>query len=122
MNNNEKLLLAALGLLGFFNGAFDQYWNSGVVLSPVDMVFTVATTIVLFSWYYLDARRIGYRRGVPLDIAVIAVGLIALPYYFLRSRGIRKGALYVGGFVLIVIAWLLLEKTGAYAAYYGLQR
>lgn len=121
MNDSKKLLLAALGLLAFLNGAVDQYMNPGVALSPADMVFMIAVTIVLFTWYYLDAKQIGYRRSMPLDIAVIAVGLIALPYYFLRSRGIKKGLLYTLGFVLVIVAWSWLAKVGAFALNYGLQ-
>lgn len=121
MTDSKKLLLAALGLLAFLNGAVDQYMSPGAALSPADMVFMIAVTIVLFTWYYLDAKQIGYRRSMPLDIAVIAVGLVALPYYFLRSRGLKKGLLYTLGFILVIVAWSWLANAGAFALNYGLQ-
>lgn len=121
MTNRKNWLLVALGILAFLNGAVSQYTAHGMVLSPSDMVFMLAATVLIFTWYYVDAKQINYRRSPLLDIGIIAICLIALPYYFLRSRGFKKSMLYTGALILVVIAWSLLVQAGAYAVYYGMQ-
>lgn len=72
-------------------------------------------------WYYYDTEQIKYRRSPLLNICVIGIGVIAIPYYFFRSRGFRKGLLYTALLLTFVIAWLGLQMAGASAVYYGIQ-
>lgn len=121
MNNTKNKLLIALALVAFMYGAVAQYFAPGASFSKIDMLFMLIGTTLSFMWYYYDSIEVEYRRGALLNIAVIAIGVIAFPYYFFRTRGFKKGLLYTGLFVLVVIAWSALQLAGAYAVRFGIQ-
>lgn len=51
-----------------------------------------------------------------------ATSIIALPYYFFRSRGFKHGALATAVMLLAIIFFGALEAAGQYTAYHVLQR
>jgi hypothetical protein len=113
-----------LGFLctSFVAGGVGQYAYLGMEVSPVDMWLLPVFSFLLFFWYRIDAGQHGYRRSPWLNVCVIAVALIALPYYFFRSRGFKGGA----AATVLMLAFFTLSgavsMAGQYAAYYGLQR
>src|SRR5262244_1408799 len=58
--------------------------------------FDVATTLValplVFWWYHVDKREHDYPAGPLMNGGIIAVAVIALPVYFVRTRGWKRGA------------------------------
>lgn len=54
------------------------------------VAFQVAFSFLGFYWYRLDSEARCYRRTRLLNVAVVAFGVIAIPYYLVRSRS--KGA------------------------------
>jgi apolipoprotein N-acyltransferase len=64
-------------------------------------------SFLCFCWYRLDSEQRQYRRTVLLNVGVIALAAVAIPYYVVRSRppGQKGRALLrFGGFVLLLIA------------------
>lgn len=76
------------------------------------MVETLLAMVLVFWWYHVDKRSRGYRAGPLMNGGVLAAAVIALPVYFVRSRGwkggLRATVLAVGFFLFT----LLLEKAG----------
>jgi CDP-diglyceride synthetase len=66
---------------------------------------------LIFWWYWADSTSRSYRRSPLLNIAVVAVAFVAVPYYLVRSRerGRRLPALgkMLGFFVLMVVALIV---------------
>lgn len=65
--------------------------------------FEIVFSFLSFYWYRLDSDERRYRRSKPLNVGVIAVAAVALPYYLVRSRpaGQRLRALLrLAGFAL----------------------
>ena len=124
MNINKKKngLLVALAVTAFLNGVVSQYFEPGVIFAKTDAFFTFFGVTLIFIWYYLDSKQTQYRRSVLLNAAVIAIGVIALPYCFFRSRGFKEGFIYSALFILVMIGWSVLQIGGAYAVLYGSQR
>lgn len=58
-----------------------------------EMVETFVAIGFVFWWYHVDKRSRGYRAGPLMNGGVIAAAIIALPVYFVRSRGWKGGAL-----------------------------
>ena len=56
-----------------------------------------------------------------LNVGVIAVAVIALPYYFFRSRGAKGGFRALGLFIVAVVASYLLDMAGGLLIYYAVQ-
>ena len=75
------------------------------------MVTSMAGSLLVFWWYWADSTSRSYRRSPLLNVAVVAIGFLAVPYYLVRSResGKRLPALakMVGYLVLIVAAMVI---------------
>jgi len=111
----------ALCASAFLNGAIKQYYYPGLVFPPTSVLFMLVNVALIFLWFRLDSNAIGYRRAPWLSIAVIAIPIITLPYYFFRSRGTKRGAIATGLMLLAIPAAGVLATTGALLAYHGLQ-
>jgi hypothetical protein len=67
--------------------------NPPSALSPVAAAATLAVSTVAFFWYRSDYLRHGTKPSPGLSVAVFAIPLVALPYYFFLNRGLKGGAL-----------------------------
>jgi len=121
MDNKKNIVLLALAIVAFINGATTQYFEPGVAFPKTDMWFIFAGVVLIYMWYHFDSEQIKYKRGALLNTAVVALGAVALPYYFFRSRGFKKGLMYTVMFALLVALSAALQTGGAYAVYYGIQ-
>lgn len=119
--NIKYWILLSLAILAFSSGAIGQYLTPGEYYSPVDVPSMILGGIIIFLWYYYDTEEIKYQRNILLNMSVIFIAIIALPYYFFRSRGFKKGAIYTVAMVFLVVIWSLLQYAGEYAMYYGIQ-
>ena len=63
---------------------------------------------LIFWWYWTDSTLRAYRRSPLLNVAVIAVAFVAIPYYLIRSRPsgqrLRAVASMLGFVALLVVA------------------
>jgi len=121
MNSKKNWILLFLAITAFINGAVTQYLESGVTFPKTDIPFMVVGLFLYFWWYYLDSEQMEYQRSKLLNIGIIAVGFIAFPYYFFRTRGMKKGFAYTIVFIIVLMSWSVLETAGAHAVYYGIQ-
>ena len=119
--SQKNLVLLGLAFVAFASGAVGQYFYPGHALPPTTLWFTLGGALLAFVWYRIDSQQIGYRRSPWLNVGVVALALVALPYYFFRTRGAKRGLLATGLFLLAAITYSLLSSAGQYAAYYGLQ-
>ena len=72
---------------------------------------SLAFSLLMFWWYWLDSEARGYRRTPLLNVAVVALAIVAIPYYVVRSRerGTRlKAFAKCMGFGLLMVAALVL--------------
>ena len=100
------LYFAALsGMASYLDarGVAEPQWS--VVLT------SLAGSLLVFWWYWTDSTLRAYRRSPLLNVAVVAIGFLAIPYYLLRSRekGQRLSAFarMLGFIVLLVVAMLI---------------
>ena len=120
MSSKNKILLA-LVLASFASGAIDQYFYPGVPFPPTAILGAIVIVLLMFSWYRIDAMQIGYKRSPWLNVGVIGLGILALPYYFFRSRGAKRGAIATVAMLLFFLTCNISMTAGLYAAYYALQ-
>lgn len=119
---NAKLAtLLALTAGAFAQGAIGQYLYPGDVYTRLDVAFALFDTVLVFAWYRLDADERGFHRSPWLSVGIIGLGIVAMPWYFFRSRGARGGAIALGIAVALLVAMDLLTLAGEYATYYGVQ-
>jgi hypothetical protein len=105
---NYLLGLVGIGLLDGVLYSHGLSYPSWQVDSQLFITFTF--NLCLLGWCYTDAQE----RKIPitrfLGLALLAIALVGVPWYFIRSRGIIgacKGAFGIGLF-LIWLAGILL--------------
>jgi cytochrome bd-type quinol oxidase subunit 2 len=116
MKPNQILVLllvyfAALGGMASYldmRGIAEPQWSA--------IVTSIAGSLLLFWWYWADSTSRSYRRSPLLNVAIIALGFVAVPYYVLRSR--EKGQRLLAfaklfGFVLLLIAAVAIGSLPA---------
>ncbi len=87
------LVLAALSLL--FPMIEVVVTGSVVPFSKLDLIYTFLSIIPIYWWYYIDKEQRQFRAGPMLNVGVIALAIIALPIYFIRSRGWKHGSVSI---------------------------
>src|SRR5882724_7172548 len=105
-------ILAIISLLGpmlemVVTGRVESFSN-------FDLAETFLSLAPIYWWYYVDKEQRQFRAGPLLNVGVIALAIIALPVYFIRSRGWKRGGvicLYALGVVGVLY---LLETLGEF--------
>ena len=80
--------------------------------SKFDLGGSFLSLLPIYWWYHLDKDQTGYRAGPLLNVGVAALAIVALPVYFVRSRGWKRGGV-IGLYALGALGVLyLLEALG----------
>src|SRR4051794_14852208 len=108
---NRRAKATALGLLAavaLLSPALESAMTGRVdMLSTYGLAETAVSLVLLFWWYHLDKADHDYQAGKLMNAGVLLLAVIALPIYFIRSRGWQRGAR------AIVVAALFLGATFA---------
>lgn len=110
--------LALLGVVSFVSPLLERWWTGRIEpLSSFDVVTTLASIPLIFFWYHVDKRQRDYQAGPLMNVGIVAVAILALPIYFIRSRGWKRGlisTLLAAGFFVVTLALSELgEQVGA---------
>lgn len=104
------VLLAALSVVGpiaeiAFTGQVADWgpWTAGE---------TLASAALIFWWYHLDKVERDYRAGILMNAGVAALAAVALPIYFVRTRGWKRGGIAIVAAAGIFGALLVLGELG----------
>lgn len=68
--------------------------------------------IAAFTWFRADSFQRSFRRSSILDIAFAGLTVLVLPYYLIRSRGLRAGLMAIGAALSIYVAYLIAIVMG----------
>ena len=103
-------LLAALTLLSpvvetLMTGRIQPYGG-------YDIVSTLLALVPIFWWYHVDKAELGFRAGPLQNAGVAALALVALPVYFIRSRGWKRGAIATLWALGVLASLYFLEELG----------
>jgi len=117
MTISRKLLLVFF-LFVAVAGAVDGHFESlGVYTpAPLNLAEAFAFGAVLFAWYFFDAREHSFVRSKLLDVSVIALSIVAIPIYLVRSRPEGQKARAVMVFIALliltgVLTWISLSAV-----------
>jgi hypothetical protein len=86
--------------------------------SALNLVYQVATLLLCFAWLEMDSRELGIRRPWWLNLGVVFLTSIFVPYYLFKTRppGQRGSAVlaYFGilfGSVIAMMAGMFLAAS-----------
>jgi tellurite resistance protein TehA-like permease len=117
----KNKVIVAGAAVSLLEGIVEQHFYPELEFPPTEIVAAAIISFLIFLWYRLDAGQLNYRHSWKLDVAIIAVALIAFPYYLFRSRGVKQGMVGTVLFILAFAASLLLTAAGAYLLYVTIQ-
>jgi hypothetical protein len=109
----KTLALVLLAALSFASPLAERLVTGRVeMLSSFGLAETLVSVVLLFWWYHLDKAERGYAAGRLMNAGVLVAAVIALPVYFVRTRGWKGGtrtAAFAGAFLLVTF---LLGELG----------
>ena len=116
----KALVLGALPLTGLIAGLVGSANHSaGVDPEAIAEVQGASTVLLIFAWFWLDARERQFHASWALRISMIALTVAALPYYLFRSRGMSSGFKAWGLAVLLLTLTMLAYRLTARAMLSG---
>ncbi len=77
-----------------------------------EMVETLVAIALVFWWYHVDKRGRGYAAGPLMNGGILAAAVIALPIYFVRSRGWKRGLRATAVAAAVFGVTLALDELG----------
>ena len=113
----KTTVLILIVVLSLLTGIATEYFFPGDVQSPADLAFVIGFSALLFTWYLIDTKQLAYKRSAFLDVAVFGLALFALPYYLIRSRGVKGGLVATALFLTGVMGAAAISIAGQYSTY-----
>jgi hypothetical protein len=113
LNRRKRYALALLAAITLVTPIVETLMTGRVEpFSNFDLGGSFLSLLPIYWWYHLDKDETGYRAGPLLNVGVAALAIVALPVYFVRSRGWKRGgviSLYALGALGVLY---LLETLG----------
>ena len=117
-------VLLVVGATGW--GAADLFfYDFGIVAKIISVAWALLLAFVVLVWCVYDARIRTFHISRELKLLIFLVALVAVPYYFWRSRTLREFYRSAFGIPLLLaivvpyyVTWYslryILEKVGYY--------
>ena len=103
MGRRKIIVLVCVGLAAMVVGFAETYLADFHGKSEALFVpHTIANAIFAREWFRADLAERNASASLLLSIMIWLVTIIALPYYFFRSRGLVGGAKSTGLFVVFI--------------------
>ena len=111
MNRRKRYALALLAAITLVAPIIEALMTGRVEpFSKFDLGGSFVSLLPIYWWYHLDKDETGYRAGRFLNVGVAALVIVALPVYFVRSRGWKRGGV-ISLYALGVLGVLYLLET-----------
>ena len=99
---------ALFGILGVAVVSSLASWvfaDSSIGSGLTTLLGAVALIVGILHWCNADAEERNFEMSHGLRILIILLALFALPYYFIKSRGLRNGVIATG---IAFLFWVLV--------------
>jgi len=95
--------------MGFLNGMLDPATR---IYGYCQIASGLTTSLVALCWIVADSEERRYKTSKTLRIMVFLLSILAIPYYFLRTRGLRgfRSIAKTAGLFLVLI---LVEQVAS---------
>jgi len=117
LSQRKQATLVALGGASFVLGIVDVLFalppaSEGQRLL-VMMLGNIALLVIGFRWLALDARELEIRRPTWLDVAIVLLAAIFVPYYLYKTRPQPRRLSAILAFFGLVFGCMVLTALGA---------
>jgi hypothetical protein len=109
----KPLALSMLAGISFI-APLAERWATGRVdpFSSYGLAEMALSLVVLFWWYHVDKAEHAYQAGKLMNAGVLLVAVVALPVYFIRSRGWQRGTRSIALALAFLGLTLVLGEAG----------
>ena len=76
-------------------------------------VGNLALLVLGFRWLQLDARELDIRRPMWLNVGIVLLAAVFVPYYLFKTRPPERRLVAIASFFGLVIACMLASAFGA---------
>lgn len=117
MRRSKGIALVLLALVSFF-GPFFEILVTGRVepYGKWELAETFAALALVFWWYHVDKAEHDYRAGPLMNGGMLLAIVVAMPIYFVRSRGWKRGARATAIAAAVLAVLFALGEAGEYLA------
>ena len=113
IKRSKAALLLSLAAISFIAPLVEQAATGHVEpFSSYGLAEAAVSLVLLFWWYHLDKAEHAYQAGKLMNAGVLVLAVVALPIYFIRSRGWQRGTRAIAVALLFLGATLLLSEAG----------
>ena len=108
-----RALTLFYALVGFVSGCglaqfrIPGYGSIGAIAGG--LLLSIAT----FIWFRADSFHRSFHRSATLDVAFVGLTMLVLPYYLIRSRGLKAGIMAIGAGLSMNVLYALATVMGA---------
>ncbi len=109
----KPLALVMLAVISFI-APLAERWATGRVdpFSSYGLAEMALSLVTLFWWYHVDKAEHAYQAGKLMNAGVLLVAVVALPVYFIRSRGWQRGTRTIALALVFLGVTLVLGEAG----------
>lgn len=109
----KTLALVLLALLSFASPLVEMLATGRVeMLSSFGLGETLVSVVLLFWWYHVDKAEHRYAAGRLMNAGVLVLAALALPIYFVRTRGWKRGGITIALAGAFLLATFVLGEAG----------
>jgi len=111
----KTVAILSLAAVAAASGVATQYPDPFNPSEAIEALLVILFAMATFAWFRADAIQRSYHRSPILNVAVFGLAAVALPYYFIRSRGWKHGAVAVLGAVRVFVVVCVISALTAMA-------
>jgi hypothetical protein len=84
--------LVVLGVVSVASPAVEKALTGQVdPFGPYGLADALLSLAPIFWWYHIDKHERNYRAGPLMNVGMVALVIVAMPVYLIRSRGWKRG-------------------------------
>lgn len=84
--------------------------------SPLNIVYQLATLLACFAWLHFDSRQLDIRRPWWLNVGIVLITSIFVPYYLYKTRPAGQRGQAILSFLGIVFGSVIAMMIGMFLA------
>ena len=113
MTKPKLIAVALLTVIALLSPIVEMQMTGRVEsFSAYDLAGSFASLLPIYWWYHMDKEQTGYKAGPLMNVGVAALAIVALPVYFIRSRGWKRGAITIAAALAVAAVLYLIEWLG----------
>ncbi len=110
---SKTLALALMAAVSFACPLAERIVTGQVeMLSTFGLIETLVSVVLLFWWYHVDKAEHGYRAGPLMNGGMLVIAALALPIYFVRTRGWKGGGIAIALAAAFLVGTFVLGELG----------